>query len=180
MVYVFLADGFEEIEAIVPIDLLRRAGIAVKTVGVGSSTPTGSHGITVMADISEDVFLPDKDTQAIVLPGGAGVANLERSEMVKRAVRLASEKDITLAAICGAPTILAEAGLLRGKRATVFPKYAQKLGASYMPEPVVYDEPFLTAKSAAVAVDFALKLIEIVKNKKAADAVAAAICYISH
>lgn len=177
MVYVFLADGFEEMEAVIPIDLLRRAGITVKTVGVGSSTPTGSHGMTIMADIAEDVFLPDKGTKAIVLPGGAGVANLERSEMVKRAIRLASEKDITLAAICGAPAILAEAGLLRGKRATVFPSQAKELGASYTSEPVVYDEPFLTAKSAAYAIDFSLKLIEIVKNKKTANEVAAAICY---
>lgn len=178
MVYVFLADGFEEIEAITPIDLLRRAGIKVMTVGVGSSTPTGARGITVMADISDEVFLPDKNTEAVVLPGGhPGTANLERSETVKRAIRLASEKDITVAAICAAPSILGFAGLLRGKKATVYPGEAKSLGGSYSKEPLVYDEPFLTAKSAGYAIDFSLKLIEIIKGKQASDDVAAAIYY---
>jgi 4-methyl-5(b-hydroxyethyl)-thiazole monophosphate biosynthesis len=178
MVYVFLADGFEEMEAITPIDLLRRAGIEVTTVGVGSSTPTGAHGITVMADLADEVFLPGRDTEAIVLPGGQpGAANLERSETVKRAVRLASEKDITVAAICAAPGILARAGLLRGRRATVFPSDAQELGESYTGEPVVCDGPFLTAKSAGCAVDFSLKLIEIIKGAGCAKDVADKIFY---
>ncbi len=178
MVYVFLADGFEEVEAITPIDLLRRAGIKVKTIGVGSSMPTGSHGITVMADISEETFLPDNKTEAIVLPGGMpGTANLERSESVKRAIRLASEKDITVAAICAAPSILANAGLLRGKKAAVYPEQSKYLGDSYSKETLVYDEPFLTAKSAAYAIDFSLQLIEIIKGKEARARVAEAIFY---
>lgn len=178
MVYVFLAEGFEEIEAVTPVDLLRRAGITVMTVGVGSSTPTGAHGLTVMTDKYEETFLPDKNTQAIVLPGGMpGTANLERSESVQRAIRLASEKDITVAALCAAPLILAHAGLLRNKQAAAYPTHAKTLGASYSKEALVYDEPFLTAKSAAYAIDFSLKLIEIIKGKRAADEVAAAIYY---
>lgn len=178
MVYIFLAEGFDEIEAITPLDLLRRAGIAVMTVGVGSSTPTGSHGLTVMTDNYEETFLPDKNTEAVVLPGGMpGTTNLERSDSVQRAIRLASEKDITVAAMCAATRILAFAGLLRNKQAAVFPTYAKELGESYSKETLVYDEPFLTAKSAAYAIDFSLKLIEIIKGKQAADDVAAAIHY---
>ncbi len=178
MVYLFLADGFEEAEALIPIDLLRRAGIKVKTVGVGSATPTGSHKVTVISEISEETFFPDDDVEAVVLPGGStGVRNLENSETVKRAIRLASEKDITVAAICAAPSILAHAGLLNYKKATVYPSYVKDLGDSYVDEPVVYDAPFLTARAAGNTVDFALKLIEILKGKKISDKIASDIYY---
>ena len=81
MVYLFLADGFEEAEALIPIDLLRRAGIKVKTVGVGSATPTGSHKVTVISEISEETFFPDDDVEAVVLPGGStGVRNLKTAK----------------------------------------------------------------------------------------------------
>ena len=178
MVYLFLADGFEEAEALVPLDLLRRAGIKVKTVGVGSTTPTGAHKITVMSEISEETFFPEDDVEAILLPGGSvGVQNLESSDTVKRAVRLAHEKDITVAAICAAPTILARAGLLMNKKATVYPKLKGDLGESYRDEDIVYDAPFLTARAAGVSTEFALKLIEIIKGKKASEKVAADICF---
>ncbi|MEA5051602.1 MAG: DJ-1 family glyoxalase III [Oscillospiraceae bacterium] len=177
MVYVFLAEGFEETEAVVPIDLLRRAGVKVRTVGVNSMTPTGSHGITFMTDISDETFFPEDKIEAILLPGGMpGTTNLENSETVKRAIRLASEKDITVAAICAAPSILAHAGLLAGKKATVYPSFVKELGDSYTDEAVVYDAPFLTARAAGSAVDFALRLIEIVKGKRASEKIAADIC----
>ncbi len=178
MVYVFFADGFEEVEALTPVDLLRRAGIKVTTVGIGTTAPRGGNGVAVMTDTSDELFLPDNTLEAIVLPGGGrGTENLQLSETVKRAVRLASDKDITVAAICAAPTILAAEGLLRGKKATVYPTRKKELGASYSDEPVVYDAPFLTAKSAAYAIEFSLKLIEIIKDKKTATAVANAIYY---
>ncbi|MEG2083063.1 MAG: DJ-1/PfpI family protein, partial [Oscillospiraceae bacterium] len=178
MVYVFLADGFEEIEALAPIDLLKRAGIKVTTVGVGSTTPSGSHGVTVRADISEDLFLPQDSIEAILLPGGMpGTNNLELSETVRRAIRLASEEEITVAAICAAPIILAHSGMLAGKKATVFPQFKDELGKSYKDSDVVYDTPFLTARAAGSAIDFALRLIEIIKNKKTAKQVAEAIYY---
>ncbi len=178
MVYVFLADGFEEMEAIAPIDILRRAGVKVTTVGVGSMTPTGAHGVTMMADISEEIFFPDDNTQAIVLPGGMpGTQNLESSETVKRAVRLASDRDITVAAICAAPTILAHAGLLQTKKATVYPSYINDLGDSYEDKDVVYDAPFLTGRAAGCAVDFALSLAEIITDKETSQSIAEGICY---
>ncbi len=178
MVYVFLANGFEEVEALTPVDMLRRAGVKVTTVGVGSMTPTSSHGVTVMADISEEIFLPDDNTQAIVLPGGMpGTLNLEASETVKRAVRLASDRDITVAAICAAPTVLAHAGLLQTKKATVFPSFQKDLGDSFTDSDVVYDAPFLTGRAAGCAVDFALKLVEIICGREKSDEIARAICY---
>ncbi len=178
MVYVFLADGFEEMEALAPVDLLKRAGIEVTTVGVGRSTPTGAHGVTVMADISEELFLPGDGVEAIVLPGGMpGTRNLERSAAVKRAIRLASEEEITVAAICAAPSILAHENLLRGKRATAFPGHEADLGDSYVDEDVVYDAPFLTARAAGKSVDFALRLIEIIKGADTAKRVADSIFY---
>ena len=178
MIYLFLADGFEEIEALVPLDLLRRAGIKVKTVGIGSATPTGSHKLTVMSEISEETFFPDNDIEAILLPGGSvGAANLENSDTVKQAIRLASDKDITVAAICAAPAILARAGLLNNKKATVYPSLKNELGDSYADEEIVYDAPFLTAKAAGVTESFALKLIEIIKGKKASEKVASDIYY---
>ena len=97
MIYVFLANGFEEAEAIVPIDYMRRAGIEVTTVGVGTSMPRSSHGITVMADISEDMFFPGDDVEAVFFPGGGlGVENLSKSETVRRAARLGFGKRRTL------------------------------------------------------------------------------------
>ncbi len=178
MVYVFLADGFEEVEALAPVDILRRAGVKVTTVGVGSSTPTSSHGVTVMADISEEIFLPDDNTQAIVLPGGMpGTLNLEASETVKRAVRLASARDITVAAICAAPTVLAHEGLLQTKKATVFPSFEGDLGDSFKDRDIVYDAPFLTARAAGCAVDFALKLAEIICGGEKSAEIAKAICH---
>lgn len=121
MVYIFLADGFEEVEAMTPIDYLRRAGIEVTIVGVGTSVPKGSHGVSVMSDISEDMFYPDDNTEAIVLPGGSpGYINLSHSEAVRRAIRLGyGETDVLIGAICAAPTILAKEGLLLGKKPRV-------------------------------------------------------------
>ncbi len=180
MVYVFLADGFEEVEALTPIDYLRRAGVDVKTVGVGTAVPKGSHGVSVMTDMSDDMFYPDDNTEAIVLPGGApGYLNLSASEAVRRAIRLGyGETDVLIAAICAAPTILAKEGLLLEKRATCYPDHASELGESYIDEDVVVDLPFITGKSAGVAQEFSLALIEALRGKEAADAVAAKVYFV--
>ena len=179
MVYVFLADGFEEVEAMTPIDYMRRAGIKVTTVGVGTAVPKGSHGVSVMADISEDMFYPDDNTEAIVLPGGVpGYVNLGASEAVRRAIRLGyGETDVLIGAICAAPVVLAKEGLLQEKRATCYPDKAEELGDSYVDEDVVVDLPFVTGKSAGVAQQFALQLIEELRGKEAADEVAAKVYF---
>ena len=177
MVYVFLADGFEEVEAMTPIDYLRRAGIKVTTVGVGTAVPKGSHGVSVMTDISEDMFYPDDNTEAIVLPGGApGYVNLGASEAVRRAIRLGyGETDVLIAT-----TVIevgVNEGLLQEKRATCYPDKAEELGDSYVDEDVVVDLPFVTGKSAGVAQQFALQLIEELRGKEAAEEVAAKVYF---
>lgn len=179
MVYIFLADGFEEVEAMTPIDYLKRAGVEVTIVGVGTSVPRGSHGVSVMSDISEDMFYPDDNIEAILLPGGSpGHINLSKSEAVRRAIRLGyGETDVLIGAICAAPTILAKEGLLNGKKATCYPDMTDQLGDSYVDQDVVVDLPFVTGRSAGVAQQFALELVEQLRGKEAADSVAAKVCF---
>ena len=115
MIYVFLANGFEEIEALAPVDILRRAELEVKTVGVGGKTITGSHGITVTADIEEKDVTTD-DMELMILPGGMpGTLNLEKSPIVTTCAEYCAKNDIYLAAICAAPSVLGHLGLLNGK-----------------------------------------------------------------
>ena len=127
MIYVFLANGFEEIEALAPVDILRRAELEVKTVGVGGKTITGSHGITVTADIEEKDVTTD-DMKLMILPGGMpGTLNLEKSPIVTTCAEYCAKNDIYLAAICAAPSVLGHLGLLNGKEAICFPGYEQEL-----------------------------------------------------
>lgn len=122
MIYVFLADGFEEVEAISTIDMLRRAELEVCVVGVGGDVVSGSHNITVGCDINENLAEPDENLQAVVLPGGMpGTLNLEKSKAVQKFIDYAAENNRIIAAICAAPSVLGHRGLLEGKKATCFP-----------------------------------------------------------
>lgn len=160
MIAVLLADGFEEMEALVTVDMLRRAELDVKTVGVTGQTVTGSHGITVSAD-----RLPNEVSKAdvVVLPGGMpGTLNLKQSPFVRDLIDRTLNQKGMVAAICAAPSILGEMGLLSGKNATVFPGFEASLkGALLSDEPVVHDGQIVTAKGPGVTVDFATKLIEL-------------------
>ncbi|NLJ16183.1 MAG: DJ-1/PfpI family protein [Clostridiales bacterium] len=170
MVLVFLAEGFEEIEAITPIDLLRRAEIDVVTVGVGEQGINGAHGIPVLADITDNqVELSDK-IEMIVLPGGMpGTLNLEKSHSVQRSIDYCYEKGKYIAAICAAPSILGHKKLLDNKNAIAFPGFETQLGnANISNEYVVVDENIVTAKGAGVAMDFSLKLVELLRGKEQA------------
>ncbi len=160
MVLVFLADGFEEIEALTTVDVLRRAELEVVTVGIGDKLVRGAHGILVGAD-TDDSRIPTKDLQAIVLPGGMpGTLHLERAESVQRMIEFALVNGALIAAICAAPSILGHKGLLENRQAVCFPGFEDELyGAVYCDQPVVADPPFVTAKGAGVAVDFALELV---------------------
>lgn len=166
MVYVLLAPGFEEIEAISIIDVLRRADIEVTTVGIGGNVITGVHGISVAADISEN-DLHFTDVEMVVLPGGQpGTFNLEKSATVRSAVEAAAVHGVWLAAICAAPSILAHWGLLKGCRATCFPGYDRELhGAIYTGAAVERDGKIVTGRSAGVATEFALVLVECLAGK---------------
>lgn len=159
MIYVFLAEGFEETEAIAPIDILRRSGADVKTVGVGSRTVTSSHKITVTADLSEDELTTD-GLEAVVLPGGMpGTLNLEASATVRKYLDYAAENGLVICAICAAPSILGHKGLLNGKRATCFPGFEKELiGAKVTDAPAVTDGNVITGKGAGAAVEFGLAI----------------------
>ena len=123
MVCIFLADGFEEIEAIATVDILRRAGIDVQIVGVGGQEIIGTHQIKIEADITE-TMLKIQDVQMIILPGGMpGTANLEKNQTVQSAIDYVAKNNGYIGAICAAPSILGHKGLLKGKNATCFPGF---------------------------------------------------------
>lgn len=173
MIYVFLAQGFEEIEALTPVDVLRRGKTEVVTVGVGGKTIRGSHGITVEADISDDELKSFDGAEAVVLPGGMpGTLNLEANETVQRAVRYCTENNIILGAICAAPSILGHAGVLENRHAVCFPSFEIEL-KGYIPtdDYVCRDGNIITAKGMGVSLEFGLKLLEAVKGSGAAEKV---------
>lgn len=172
MFYVFLADGFEEVEALTPVDMMRRAKIDVKTVGVTGSEVTGSHNITVKADISLSEVL-QSDIDGVILPGGMpGTLNLEKSQDVINAVRYAYESGKIVAAICAAPSILGHLGYLENRKATCFPGFETELkGAEYTTAHTEIDGNVITAKGAGCAIEFGHSIISKAISKKAADKV---------
>ena len=163
MIYVFLANGFEEIEAIATIDVLRRAELGVITVGVGSKQITGAHGITVTADKQTADLVTFSDVDAVVLPGGMpGTLNLEKDKVVRKFIEFAECNGRLIAAICAAPSILGHMGLLEGKKATCFPGFEEQLiGAEFVNDSVVRDGNLITAKGAGVAIDFGLEIVKV-------------------
>ena len=176
MVYLFLATGFEEVEALCPLDLLRRAGVNVCTVGVGGASVTGSHGITVQADITDEQFLALKDAapEMVILPGGMpGTLNLDASEIVHRAIRSAVSCGGHLAAICAAPMILGYSGFLVGKTVTFYPGFDKFMIGATRDESkkVITDGKVITARGMGAAVDFGAALIAALKGDEAAEKV---------
>lgn len=178
MVYVFLAEGFEEVEALTVVDLLRRAKVDVKTVGVGAINITGSHDITVKADVS-DKDLTDEVPEMIVLPGGMpGTINLEDSQAVQKMIRLCAENNRFIGAICAAPSILGHLGLLKGKRAVCYPGFEKDLiGAEVQLSSVCLDSNIVTARGVGAAIEFGLTLIKCLKGQALADKIKEAIIY---
>lgn len=174
MVYVFLAKGFEELEALAPIDVLRRAGITVKTVGVTGKLVRGSHNIAVNCDITinETEF---EDLDGIILPGGMpGTTNLEKDETVNKFIDFAVQEGKIIGAICAAPMILGHKGLLRGKNATCFTGFEKELiGAHIIDRPAVQDGNIITGWGAGGAMDFALLYLSaITENEELAKKIA--------
>lgn len=174
MIYVFLANGFEEIEALTPVDLLKRAGFEVKTVAIGETkTVMGAHGIGVVADLLEKDFSYDSP-EAIILPGGMpGTTNLEESAKVIDAIVQAMVNNTLIGAICAAPSILGICGCLKGRKATCFPGFEEYLdGANILDERVVRDGNIITAKGMGCATEFALCIIQALAGKEKADEIA--------
>lgn len=174
MVYVLLGTGFEETEAIAPIDLLRRAGIPTLTVGVESKTVVGGHKIAVEADITiGEMDLTELDM--IVLPGGlGGVATVRKSEAALEALRFAWENEKFVAAICAGPTVLADLNITDGKQATCYPGCETGMGSARMVvgAPCVRDGKLITGTSAGCAIPFGLMLIDALKGTEEAERIA--------
>lgn len=177
MVYCFLADGFEETEAIAPVDMLRRAGVTVKTVGIGKSVITGSHGISVICDLTDSELRLTDELDGVILPGGMpGTLNLDASQAVHSAVDFAVSHQKLVCAICAAPSILGRKGLLSGKKAIAFPGFEKELeGAIISKDPVVKDGVFITAKGAGVAVDFGLEIVAALVSRAKSDEIRSSI-----
>ena len=176
MIYLFLANGFEEVEALCPLDLLRRAGLAVTTVGVGGDVIVGAHGIAVQADIPDTLFR-DSKPDMIILPGGMpGTKNLDESRTVDAALRAANATGACLAAICAAPMVLGKRGYLKGKEATCFPGFEEYLeGATLSKARVVTDGRTVTAAGMGVAMEFGLALVALLQGKEAAERLRSAV-----
>ena len=177
MVLVFLASGFEEIEALTPVDCLRRCEKEVRTVGVGSRAVTGSHGISVFCDlIAEEVNLND-DIEMIILPGGMpGTLNLEKSSYVREAINFCVGHNIPIAAICAAPSILGHMGLLNGKKATCFPGFEDQLtGAEFVDTAAITDGNIITACGMGAALEFSAEIISKLISRERAELLLSAL-----
>lgn len=179
MVYVLLADGFEEVEAIEPIDIMRRSGIEVLTASVmETKSVTGAHGITVTADIMiNEVNI--KNAELLMLPGGGqGHELLDASGDVHALIDYAYENGIYIAAICASPSILGRNQILSGKKATCFPGFEKYLyGAEYTTDKTVTDGKIITARGAGAAADFGFEMVSVLKDKDTADKIKAQMQY---
>ena len=203
MIVMFLAPGFEEVEALAPLDLLRRAGLEVVTVAVREAktnqlidklgrlgvsatnlwdddrTVTGSHGIPVTADITEAALpgrLARASLEAVILPGGMpGTTNLDASPVVEKTLELAAAKDAFLCAICAAPLVLGKRGYLNGKRATCFPGFEEYLTGATVGGKVIRDGKVITAAGMGVAQEFGLEMISALVSPEKAGEIRAAI-----
>ena len=174
MVYVLLADGFEEIEALAPVDLMRRAGLKVVTVSVNDNADVmGAHGISVKADALIGDISDCKGVELLMLPGGMpGTKNLDASPCVHRLIDSAVQYGARIAAICAAPMILGKRGMLAGKQAVCYPGFEEYLaGAEISDKRVVSDGNITTGKGAGAAVEFGLELITLLCGVTAANGI---------
>lgn len=177
-VLVPLADGCEELEAVTIIDLLRRAGIEVVCAGLKPGVVIASRGVQLLPDATLDVALQD-DYDMVVLPGGMpGAQHLKEDARILALLKKMADAGKYTAAICAAPTVLAEAGILAGKRATSYPGFLDKMavpGVQYLPDAVVKDGAVLTSRGPGTAMDFALALIEALAGREKRDQVEAGL-----
>jgi 4-methyl-5(b-hydroxyethyl)-thiazole monophosphate biosynthesis len=178
MVYVFLAEGFELVEALAPVDILRRAGAEVQLVGVESREVAASNGVTVRTDCTAQE-ISRENLVGMVLPGGLpGTLNLEKSPIVQETLDYCVKEGKLIGAICAAPSILAHKGLLKGREATAFPKFQQDLiegGASLSKEYVCRDGQFITGRGMGVSTEFGLALAAALVSPEKAEEIKASI-----
>lgn len=176
---IFMADGCEEIEGLTVVDIVRRAGIHITTISISDKKEVaGAHGITFLADAKKDEV--DFSTlDGIVLPGGMpGTTNLGADETVDKVIREFAAGGKLVAAICAAPSVLGQAGILNGKHATSYPGFEPKLtGAVTSEDPVVQDGNVITSRGMGTAIAFALEIVSYFTDKKTADKLAESIIY---
>ncbi|MBQ2706594.1 MAG: DJ-1/PfpI family protein [Agathobacter sp.] len=176
---VFMADGCEEIEALTVVDLARRAGIEVAMISItGEKLVKGAHGINFQTDIPAE-YMDFDMLDGIVLPGGMpGTLNLGANDYVQKIIAQFASEGKLVSAICAAPSVLGEAGLLKGKKATSYPGFEDKLiGAEICADAVVVDGNIITSRGMGTAIDFALAIIEYLVDKETADKLSAGIIY---
>lgn len=159
MLYLFLADGFEEVEAIATIDVIRRAGLEIKTVGVSGDIIRGAHDIYIKSDSTTVDF---SDIDGVILPGGMpGTTNLKKDQLVNKTIDYCYENGKLISAICAAPSIIGALDMLNGKRAVCFPGFEDELtGAKLESGGVVRDGNIITAKGAGVSLEFAAEIVD--------------------
>lgn len=180
MYLVLLADGFEEIEALAFVDILRRAQIDVKTVSITEDNVVyGSHKIPVIADFTYNELI-NVDIEGAILPGGLpGTYNLRDSIFVKEIITMLNDNNKLIGAICAAPSALAEFGILEGKKATSYPDFQDKLSGANVQkdERVVVDGNIITSQGAGTAHEFAFEFVSIIKNQEVADTIEKSMLY---
>ena len=178
-VYQFMADGFEDVEALIPVDVLRRGGVDIKTVSImGRLEVESAHGVTIKADmLFEDADLSEADL--LMLPGGMpGASNLDAHEGLKAALLKQAEAGKKISAICAAPFVLGKLGILKGKRATCYPGFEAELrGATCTGALVEVDGQVITAKGPAAVFEFGYAIVEHLKDKATADALRAGMLW---
>ena len=179
MVYLFLANGFEEIEALCVLDFLRRADVEVVTVGVNGKIATGSHNIPVVCDITEQELDLASDFEMVILPGGMpGSVNLDKSDVVDKMISRAIKEDKFVCAICAAPFVLGKRGFLSGKSATCYPGFEKELvGAEILDQGVVRDGKIITGRAMGSAHDFGLEIVEALCGKETRQRLKEAVIY---
>lgn len=182
MVYLFLANGFEEIEALTPVDVLRRVNVEVLTVSINgdSKKVMGAHGIEVTADLTLNEYKEDT-AEMLILPGGSeGTKNLEENPRIREILLSAAQRGLYIAAICAAPTILAKMGLLEKEKATCYPSLASVLidnGVKYKNDKVVCSSRFITSMGAGTSGEFAFTLVEKLLSKSKASEIRLTMVY---
>ena len=166
MIAILLADGFEEIEALTPLDILRRAGYDARTVAISSKVAIGSHGISVICDMSADEVKLD-EVSMVIFPGGMpGSLNLDASPFTDKIIEAVTKNNGRISAICAAPLILGRRGLLKGRRAVCYPGFENELsGAIIEKDSVITDGNITTAKGMGVALPFSLELVRLLSGE---------------
>lgn len=178
MIYIFLADGFEEIEAFTFVDIMRRAELDIKTVSVtAKKTVIGAHSISVYAD--EHIEDINENFDALILPGGMpGTKNLLNCDRLKKLLITANNRGKLIGAICAAPMVLGSIDILNGREATCYPSFEKYLsGARFREERVVVSDNIITSRGAGTAHDFALKFVEIILGKEKAGSIKMSMLY---